>query len=104
MRKIEQDLKAIAARIKALAKRDDEDAKKELKAAEKELRKGSQELDQFEREQQFATDAAQITQNTTIASDTAVVDAAAATAVSIDSGTSLNLSIPQISIPANVIV
>ena len=100
LRKIEQDLKTIAARIKALAKRDDEDAKKELKAAEKELRKGSQELDQFEREQQFATDAAQITQNTTTASDTAVVDAAA----SIDSGTSLNLSIPQISITANVIV
>jgi Skp family chaperone for outer membrane proteins len=104
LRKIEQDLKNIAARIKALAKRDDKDAEKELKAAEKELRKGSEELDQFQRQQQFATDAAQTTQNTTTASDTTGVGNATATAVSIDAGTSLNLSTPQVSVPANVIV
>lgn len=104
LRKIEQELKTIAARIKALAKRDDKDAEKELKAAEKELRKGSEELDRFQQQQQFASDAAQTTQNTALASDTTVVGNAAATAVSIDSGASLNLSIPQVSVPANVVV
>lgn len=103
LRKIEQDLKTIAARIKALAKRDDKDAKKELEAAEKELRKGSEELDRFQRQQQFASDAAQTTQNTALASDTTVDGNTAAPAVSIDAGTSLNLPTPQISIPANVI-
>ncbi|WP_346912085.1 hypothetical protein [uncultured Roseibium sp.] len=103
LRKIEQELKNIAARIKALAKRDDKDAEKELKAAEKELRKGSEELDKFQRQQQSANGASQVIQNTAPASDTTVVGNTAAPAVSIDAGTSLNLSTPQISVSANVI-